>query len=347
MTREAKKLSWQLFGKNFSGSNITVEDAIKEAGLDYNVSSQPLIRVTPEIIDLIKNGEKVEISPNVNDIINSHKVTVRDDNDMTLGVVGKNYGIVQNSKAFEFIDFLKEVSGSSPTIETAGALGYGERIFVTCRLGADSYLDGNKDAVRNYVVFSNSHDGSGSVMAFFTPVRIICQNTLNVAIAQCKNKVTFKHTSKVNTRLDWEIEENRRKALEIFRRSVTFSDKFINNMISLKSEKLSDTQITDITNRVFLTDAEFALFKKNNRNIDTVDEISMRKKNAIRQLSDSIVSGVGQEMYRGTKLWMLNGITTMLQNDKQWKNEQDKYNSLMEGDAQRKVQKMYDLILAA
>ena len=343
---EAIKSSWQLFGADVSNAS-TIEEAIKCAGLDYQVEAEPLLRVPMELIEAIKRGESIDFNPTINNIVTSHKSTFRTDNNSTLGVVGRDYGIVQNTKAFEFIDFIKEVSGEQPKIETAGALGYGERMFVTCRLGEDCYLNGNEDAVKNYVIFTNTHDGSGSVMAFFSHVRVICSNSLNLAIRGAANKIVFKHTKNVNTRLDWEIEENRKKALEVFSKSVQFSKTFMDNMLKLKSESLTTDEIRDITHKMYLTPKQFELFAQNNYSLEGVDEISTRAKNQILQFKDALDYGIGQQDYRGTKLWMLNGITTMLQNEKKYKSEQDKFESIMNGDAAKKTQKMFDLLIAA
>ena len=343
---EAKEVSWKLFGTNFSES-VTIEEAIKEACLDYEVDSQPLLRVPQEVIDSIRKGESIDFNPTVQNIITSHKCTYRTDNNVTMGVVGRDYGIVQNTKAFEFINFIKEVSGEEPLIETAGALGCGEKMFVTCRLGADSYLNGDKDAIKNYVLFTNSMDGSTSVTCTMTPIRVICQNTLMLALREAPNKIIFKHSKNVNKRLDWEDAENRRKALEVFSRSVKFSQKFIDRMLMLKSETLTSDEIRDITHKMYLTPSQFDLFSKNNYSVEGIDEISTRAKNQILAFKNALDFGIGQEDYRGTKLWMLNGITTMLQNDRVWKSEEDKFNSMIDGDAAKKTQKMYDLLIAA
>lgn len=343
---EPKQLSWRLFGTNFD-SPVTIEEGIKEAGLDYEVGSEPLIRAPKEVVDAIRNGQPITFNPTKDNIITSHKATFRTDNGANFGIVGSGYSVVPNSKAFEFINFIKEVSGEEPLIETAGALGYGERMFVSCRLGADSYLNGNDDAVRNYVVFSNTFDGSGAVMAFFTPVRVICANTLNVAIQGATNKVVFKHTKNVMHRLDWEIGENRRKALEVFAKSVQFSKTFVDKMLDLKSQNVTTEQVRDITAQMYLSPTQFSLFAENNFKLDGVDEISTRTKNQILQLRDAVDLGVGQQEHRGSKLWLLNGITTMLHNEKKWKTPQDEFTSLIDGDGAKKVQKMYDLLLAA
>ena len=345
---EAIESAWTRISgvKNFANP-VTIEEAIKEAGLDYVVDAQPLVRVPQNVVDALMRGENIDFNLSRENIITSHKSTFRTDNNITMGVVGRDYGIVDNTKAFEFIDFIKEVSGETPMIETAGALGSGERMFVTCRLGGDCYLNGNDDAVKNYVVFSNSHDGTGSVMAFFTPVRVICQNTLNMAIRGAVNKVIFKHTKNVNHRLDWEIEENRRRALEVFSKSVQFSQKFIERMLTLKAEKLTTEEIRDITHKMYLTPKQFDLFVKNDYKVDGIEEISTRVKNQILAFKDALDFGIGQENYRGTKLWMLNGMTTMLQNERKFKSEEDKFESIMGGDVAKKTQKMYDLLSVA
>jgi phage/plasmid-like protein (TIGR03299 family) len=343
---EARQSSWNLMGKDISDCG-SIGDAIEKAELNFVVDSEPLLRVPQSVIDAIRAGENIDFSPSLENIVTSHKSTYRTDNGSVLGVVGRDYSIVDNSKAFEFINFIEEVSGEKPILETAGSLGYGERIFVSCRLGEDCYLNGSTDAVKKYVLFTNSHDGSGSVMAFFTPVRVICQNTLNMAIRGAVNKVMFKHTKNVNKRLDWEIEENRKKALEVFRRSVEFSKTFIDRMLMLKNETLTTEEIRDITHKMYLTPSQFDLFSKNDFKLDGIDEISTRTKNNILAFKDALDFGIGQEMYRGTKLWMLNGITTMMQNEREWKTDEDKFNSIMGGDVAKKTQKMYDLLLAA
>lgn len=343
----AKPIVWQQFGQSFDGQNIRVEDAIKEIGADFNVSKQPLIRIPKDVYDAIKSGTPLgELNLSAANLITSHAATVRDDHDFTLGVVGRDYGVVQNTKAFEFIDFIKEVSGEEPIVETAGLLGNGERLFVSCKLGADTYLNPD-DAVKNYVVFTNAHDGSGAVMAFFTPIRVICSNTLALAIRDCPNKVVFKHTKYVEHRLDWEQEENRKKALEVFGKSVKFSEKWMNNMLTLRSQQIDENFKKDFVAKMYLNDAAFKLYQQNNRDWDGVDEISTRSKNQANTLINSIEYGVGQEQNKGTKLWLLNGLTTHIQNVQKWKDAETQFNSVISGTEQNRVQKAYQLLMAA
>lgn len=347
----ANKVAWQQFGVDCKRNNLNdIHDVMNYADnghINYSVEEMPLMRVSKEMVEAIKRGEPFDWNPTLSDIITSHKATMRTDSGQNLGIVGKGYGIVQNTKAFDFMDFIKEVSGNEPNIETFGALGNGERMFITATLGKDCFLNPD-DAIKNYVVFTNSHDGTGGVMAFFTPIRVICQNTLNMAIRGCANKVVFKHTSKVEERLDWTIERNRKIAAELFSKSVKFSDKFMEAMLNLKEQNVTADYTRDFIGKMCLTAPQFDLWKKADFNTDKVEEISTKTKNIMAALRDSIEYGVGQEYNRGTKVWLLNGVTTYLQNSKGWLGkEEEQFNSLMFGSGQKKVENAYQLLMAA
>ena len=343
MAKDARPLSFTSFGTTFDNAEISVQEAFEQARLDYNVVAQPLVRVPQNVLDALIEGTPTLWSPTKNDIITSHKATLRDDVNKTLGVVGRDYGIVQNTKAFEFLDFIAECSGHAPQIVSAGALGFGERMFITAQLGEDSFLNPN-DAVKNYVVFTNSHDGTGAVMCFFTPIRVVCQNTLNMAIKSCPNKVIFKHTKHVSTRLDWEIAANREKAKEVFSKSVKFSEQFLDKMMLLKEQSVDTAYVNDFTAQMYLSPAQMTLLKQANGEMDKVEEISTRAKNQINALRDAIANGVGQDQNRSTKLWLLNGVTTFLHNERTYKSAEDEFRSMIEGDALKKTQRAYDLL---
>jgi len=340
----ARPLSFTSFGVNFNeNDNVSIEQAFETANLNYNVVEQPLVRVPQSVLDALVEGTPTLWQPTPNDIIRSHKATYRDDYNRTLGIVGKEYGIVQNSKAFEFINFIEEVGGVRPIIVSAGALGYGERMFVCAKIGSDILLN-EGDNIENYVVFTNSHDGTGAVMCFFTPIRVVCRNTLNMAIKSCKNKIIFKHTKHVGKRLDWEIEENRKKAFEVFSNSIKFTEEFANEMQMLKEQRITDEYVKQFSAQIYLNSAQMKLLEQANGNLDKVDEISTRAKNQINALRTAIESGVGQEYNRGTKVWLLNGLTTFLHNERTYKSAEDEFRSMIEGDALKKTQKAYDLL---
>lgn len=123
--------------------------------------------------------------------------TVRDDTNVPLGVVGKQYTIVQNADA---LAFTTELVGMGLQFETAGYFGKGEKIWVEGILPGEYKILG--DETIPYVVFMNTHDGSGSVKVAVTLVRVICSNTLNMAIKKAKRCFSFVHKGSVNNKID-------------------------------------------------------------------------------------------------------------------------------------------------
>lgn len=352
----AKEIHWNQFGRDCKSAGIkTIQDVMNDIEspqrISYKVEEMPLMRVPQELIDAIKRGEPFDWNPTRLDIIEDKKATVRTENGVhgaTLGVVGNSYGIVDNMAAMGFIDFIKDVSGEEPIIETYGALGNGERIFVAARIGETNYLNPN-DGINNYLVFTNSHNGTGSVMCFCTGIRIICQNTLNMAIKNAAFSINIKHTSKVNERIDWSVQKNRETAAEVFGKYKIFNEDFMTRMTMLKEQKVDENFIKDFVGSVCLDEkVAYPLFKKENFQVDHIEEISTKSKNNMIALRESIENGVGQEFNRGTKVWLLNGLTTYLQNGKTWKDEgQDKFNKIMFGTYADKVNKAYKFLMAA
>lgn len=321
---------------NTDGLILPINEVMERAQCNYEVAKQPLIKVTPAMIEAIKLGLPIE-GLTMDDVISTHCATARQDNGTTLGIVGADYGVVQNSKAFEFIDFLQAESGADPIIETAGSLGSGERIYVSCKLG-DCFLDDKKtDMVNNYVIFTTSHDGSGAVKIYFTNIRVVCQNTLQVSMTRdhSSEKLVYKHTKKVGERL----EDMPKIAARFIERTKVFNEEFVARMKRLASQQVDADFIRDFAVRMYVpNDKAFKLYLDNNRVIDSVDEISTRAKNQIEKLQDSIDFGIGQDMYRGSKLWLLNGLTTLLHNDTAYKSEEDEFTSLMVGNGFKKLE---------
>ena len=119
-----------------------------------------------------------------------------------------NYGGMKNEEEnyfFNGIDafsFFNNAIGRDKAIwQTAGFFGNGERIFVSAKLPDSIYVNG-QDPVDNYLVFTTSHDGSSGVKILFTPIRVICENTLNAAIKNATNYVSFRHTASVHKNIE-------------------------------------------------------------------------------------------------------------------------------------------------
>jgi phage/plasmid-like protein (TIGR03299 family) len=105
---------------------------------------------------------------------------------------------LQNVEAFEFFDPI--LGEGAATYETAGALGKGERVWILARLSGDFNVAGG-DVIRRYLLLSNSHDGTSSLQVKITPVRVVCNNTLTLALSQ-GGTLRVRHDRDVKTALE-------------------------------------------------------------------------------------------------------------------------------------------------
>ncbi|MDD6637683.1 MAG: DUF932 domain-containing protein [Lachnospiraceae bacterium] len=155
----------------------TSENALRLAGLDWNVVQEPIY--TP-------CREKIE----------GFKANVRDTDRKVLGVVSDRYKVVQNVEAFSFTD---ELLGHGVRYETAGSLSGGRRVWLLARLPREYIIAGER--ISPYLVFSNTHDGSGSVKVAVTPVRVVCNNTLNLALETAQRSFSMVHTGNISDKI--------------------------------------------------------------------------------------------------------------------------------------------------
>lgn len=175
----------------------TSGEAIRHAGLDFEVAKSPLFTKSSGII---QSADSIEIGSTELEVDGSF-ANIRTDNNTVLGVVGRDYQIVQNREAFSFFDAIVG-GGDGILYETAGALGKGERIFITAKFPDYIRVGKGDDVTEKYIFLTTSHDGSGSITAAFTPIRIVCQNTLNASLRNMSNVVRIRHTSGAKQRLD-------------------------------------------------------------------------------------------------------------------------------------------------
>ena len=155
----------------------TSADALVYAGLDWSVNQ--------------KNVYSEDGYP-----ISGYKVNIRSTDNATLGIVSDRYKVVQNEDAFQFTD---DLLGAGVTYETAGALQGGRKVWMLARMPHRYIIAG--DEITPYLVVMSSHDGSSGVKVAMTPIRVVCQNTLNLALNSAKRIWTTKHTENVMSRV--------------------------------------------------------------------------------------------------------------------------------------------------
>jgi len=112
-------------------------------------------------------------------------------------VVSNKYTAVQNKSAFAFTDAL--VGTGEVQYETAGSLAEGKKIWLLAKLTGDHNILGDK--VEPYLLFSNAHDGSSAVRVAVTPIRVVCQNTLNLALGQAKRMWSTRHMGDMDAKM--------------------------------------------------------------------------------------------------------------------------------------------------
>lgn len=173
-------------------------------GLGISVEEAPNSREAIVLAGLDWNVEKKPVYDEKGNIIKGFYRTARDKDNATFGIVTDRYRIVQNVDAFSFTDNL---IGEEAKYETAGSLDGGKRIWLLARLPEKMILG---DKFENFVCFTNKHDGKGSVQVCMTPIRVVCNNTLNLALSQASRKWSTRHIG----RLEDKLYEGRR-ALEL------------------------------------------------------------------------------------------------------------------------------------
>lgn len=237
----------------------TSEDALRLAGLDWRVIQKPLVT---------EDGIPVP----------GFKANVRDTDDQVLGVVSDRYKVVQNQEAFAFTD---ELLGHGVKYETAGSLQNGRRTWLLAKLPHQYIISG--DEITPYLVFMNSHDGTGAIKAAMTPIRVVCQNTLNLALSAAKRSWTTNHVGDIRGKL-----EDARDTLLYAHRYMAELGKAIDELNRIK---LEDRQVYQYIDALFPLDEDASEIQKRNM-LRLKEDVKMRYYDA------PDLQGIGKNGYR-------------------------------------------------
>lgn len=223
-----REVPWHGLGAVLESPPASVAEAIDASGLGWSVAKRRLaIDCGADLPDVLRYRG-----------FSGYYATVRQDTDEVLGVVGERYRIVQNDEAFAFVD---QLLGSSMNFETAGSLHGGRRVWVLATL--PEHVEVGGDPVRPYVLLLNSHDGSTAVVAATTPVRVVCQNTLNWGLRDARQKFAIRHTEAVTQRV-----HEARRVLEL---SIDYYKQFKRLGDRLASERCTDSQLRHVLDELY------------------------------------------------------------------------------------------------
>jgi phage/plasmid-like protein (TIGR03299 family) len=244
----------------------TSEEAIQAAGLNFTV-------------------EKFRLQTATNNLpVETHYATVRTDTMEVLGVVGSRYEPIQNKDAFRTFDAL--VGEGEAIYHTAGALGKGERIWLLAKLPDYIRVNGN-DVVEKYLLLVNSHDGRSTVRVKLTPIRVVCENTLSLALTGAEQEVHVRHTLNAKEKL-----REAHEILGLTNKLYSELDAIFNRMSEIKVDQAT---LTEYVKTVFP------------ENPESKDQSWVKKVHG--KVFGLVESGQGAETAKGTLWGAYNAVT--------------------------------------
>lgn len=297
--------------KPWHGLGIRVEeapnsaDALRLAGLDWSVLQEPIYT---------DNGT----------LISGYKANVRSTDAKVLGVVTDRYKVIQNAEAFEFTDTLL---GEGVRYETAGSLQEGKKVWLLARLPREYIIGGER--ISPYMVFSNTHDGSGAVKVAVTPIRVVCNNTLNLALTTAKRSWSMIHTGNIQGKIQ--------EAKDTLFMAEKYMDELGKEFEALKAKELMDSQIREYI--------ELLLPMEKDASVLQIKNIKrLREDMAARYFDAPDLKNVGNNAYRFVNA--VSDFATHTSPLRRTANYQENlFNRTMDGNPL--IDKAYQLVLAA
>lgn len=236
------------------------QTALEISGLDWNVIQKD--------ITTLDSGRTIP----------GFKANVRDSDDSVLGIVTDRYKVVQNSEAFAFTD---DLLGAGVRYETAGSLQGGRKTWILARLPHQYIINGEE--IAPFMVFMNSHDGSGAIKVAMTPVRVVCSNTLNLALSTAKRCWSCNHTGDINGKMN--------EARDTLLYAGKYMTELGKSFDKLSQIKLSDSKVMDFINEL-IPDNNATSFQQK-RNI-----IKQREDMKHRYFDAPDLQDIGKNAYR-------------------------------------------------
>jgi phage/plasmid-like protein (TIGR03299 family) len=301
---------WHKLGTKLENP-ATAAEAIEAAGLNYQVELVPLFT---------QDGNQVPKRQGV----------IRADNHQVLGTVGQGYTLIQNAECFGFLDAV--VADGGLRYHTAGALGQGERTWMLAKLPGSIRVKNTDDITDKFLLLHNSHDGSSALRVHFTPIRVVCQNTLAIAERNGRGQgISIMHKGDLGTKV--------RQAQEVLGLATRFYDDIQIKIDHLASYFPTHTQLEGFFKTLYPDPAE----GKNKR-----------AENVRAEMFRLFEQGIGQDIpgIRHTAWAALHAVTEYVDHRRptrgqsEWEKTNGRLQSLWFGSGSRLKAKAWDLALA-
>lgn len=209
----------------------TAKEAIIAAGLDWRIEGKPVF------------DEKGRA-------ISGYRANERSTDKSILGIVSSRYSVVQNEDAFSFLDGLTK---EQLHYETAGSLRGGKQIWLLGRM-PDCEIAGDK--VEPYICFTNSHDGMGSVRCCMTPIRVVCNNTLNYAFRGAPRSWAAPHRGDIGSKM--------REARETLGLAVNYLELLDTMACTMADCHMTEGEMRDALDKMLPIDEGIGEYRKKN-----------------------------------------------------------------------------------
>lgn len=328
-----RKAVWDKIGVDYS-EFLNQSEYLKAAGLDFDVIKAPLYAKTFDIIDDKRVGllsEKPETQwknmPKSYALLRSDNGYMFTDNGKA---VTESYSVFQNSEMFSFLD--KVCDMGNILYDKAGQFDFGKRVFTTIDLNDNIEIFGD-DVIQRYLLITSRHDGRGAIHIRFINQRIVCENTLELALReQTKHTWSVRHTPNKDERLDTvkeiigdlKIQKKQVEEKLMYYKQVELNSK---QQLALLALSYFDNRVyTNLKNNRFVLTEE--VIDKNGANKTKTNNI-LKEFNALRV---TLEQGVGQQIHQGTLLNVYNGITCYIQNVKEYTSNEVHFDNIFNND---------------
>lgn len=256
-------------------TEITAAAAIKLAKLDWECEKQPIF---------IRGKAEVDGIPVIGSSFPDKVAVVRKVDNSILGIVGQNYEIIQNTDCFDFMD---DIIGSGQAVyHTAGSLFGGRKVFLTVKLPDDAMV-GN-DRINKFILLTTSHDGSLALNVRWTPIRVVCNNTMNAALSRhAQASMTIRHTKNYKEKVS-----EARKVLELTDYYYKVMEQEYNKLLDAE---FKESEMNDLLEKLFPAKED-----------GTVSTVTQNTRSKVMNL---FYNGIGVKPVQNTRWAAFNAVT--------------------------------------
>lgn len=280
----------------------------RNAGMDFDIISAP-VQYT--------HGDAMQTFPGRN-------VLYRADNMTALGLVSDRYKVVQPAEVLEFFRDLTAAGGYQ--LETAGVLKDGGKYWALATNGQSVNLSG--DIIKPYLLLATACDGTLATTADFTAVRVVCQNTLSMALGSAGNAIKVRHTTKFDPK----------KVKDQLGIGETF-DQFVGTVENMASRSISDAAAASVI---------WSLFGDNDKPQTARDQPKQTrdKIESVWNLFKGKAHGAELVTAAGTPWGLLNAVTEYVDHDIRARSDENRLNSAWFGAGKNLKDRAFDLLAA-